>query len=87
MSPIAARLERLPFSRFHFKLLIMGGLGFMFEAIDAAIIAFILPVVRTKWHLTSFETGTSACRRAARRSKKLRLKSTATVAPVRPPPI
>ncbi|WP_321784785.1 MFS transporter [Burkholderia pyrrocinia] len=57
MSPVAARLERLPFSRFHFKLLVMGGLGFMFEAIDAAIIAFILPVVRTKWHLTSFETG------------------------------
>ncbi|SDV48826.1 MFS transporter [Chitinasiproducens palmae] len=57
MSPIAARLERLPFSRFHFKLLVMGGLGFMFEAIDAAIIAFILPVVRTKWHLSSFETG------------------------------
>ncbi|MFM0009580.1 MFS transporter [Paraburkholderia sediminicola] len=57
MSPIAARLERLPFSRFHFTLLLMGGLGFMFEAVDAAIIAFILPVVRTKWHLTSFETG------------------------------
>ncbi|MEX4005144.1 MFS transporter [Paraburkholderia sp. EG285A] len=57
MSPIAARLERLPFSRFHFLLLLMGGLGFMFEAIDAGIIAFILPVVRTKWHLTSLETG------------------------------
>jgi MFS transporter, putative metabolite:H+ symporter len=57
MSPIAARLERLPFSHFHFKLLIMGGLGFMFEAVDAAIIAFILPVLRAKWHLTSFETG------------------------------
>ncbi|MGI4861232.1 MAG: MFS transporter [Janthinobacterium lividum] len=57
MSPIAARLERLPFSRFHFKLLVMGGLGFMFEAVDAAIIAFILPILRTKWHLTSFETG------------------------------
>src|SRR5260370_7489030 len=57
MSPIAARLERLPFSHFHFKLLIMGGLGFMFEAVDAAIIAFILPVLRTKWHLSSFETG------------------------------
>jgi putative MFS transporter len=57
MSPIAARLERLPFSRFHFKLLLMGGLGFMFEAVDAAIIAFILPVLRNKWHLTSFETG------------------------------
>jgi len=57
MSLIAARLERLPFSRFHLKLLVMGGLGFMFEAVDAAIIAFILPVVRTKWNLTSFETG------------------------------
>jgi MFS transporter, putative metabolite:H+ symporter len=57
MSPIAARLERLPFSHFHFKLLLMGGLGFMFEAVDAAIIAFILPVLRTKWQLTSFETG------------------------------
>lgn len=57
MSPIVARLERLPFSRFHFKLLVMGGLGFMFEAVDAAIIAFILPVLRAKWHLTSFETG------------------------------
>jgi len=57
MSLVAARLERLPFSRFHFKLLLMGGLGFMFEAVDAAIIAFILPVVRTRWHLTSFETG------------------------------
>jgi MFS transporter, putative metabolite:H+ symporter len=57
MSQIAARLERLPFSRFHFKLLLMGGFGFMFEAADAAIIAFILPVVRTKWHLTSLETG------------------------------
>ncbi|HVE07803.1 MAG TPA: MFS transporter [Paraburkholderia sp.] len=57
MSSIAARLERLPFSRFHCRLLVMGGLGFMFEAIDAAIIAFILPVLRTRWHLTSFETG------------------------------
>ena len=57
MSPIAARLERLPFSSFHFKLLIMGGLGFMFEAVDAGIIAFILPVLRTRWNLTSFETG------------------------------
>jgi putative MFS transporter len=57
MSPIAARLERLPFSRFHFKLLLVGGLGFMFEAVDAAIIAFILPVLRAKWHLSSFQTG------------------------------
>jgi len=56
MSLIAAWLERLPFSRFHLELLIMR-VGPMFEAVDAAIIAFILPVVRTKWNLTSLETG------------------------------
>lgn len=57
MSNITARLERLPFSRFHFMLLVMGGLGFTFEAMDAAIVAFILPVIRTQWELTSFQTG------------------------------
>lgn len=57
MSQITARLERLPFSRFHFMLLLMGGLGFTFEAMDAAIMAFILPVVRVQWELTSFQTG------------------------------
>lgn len=57
MSNITARLERLPFSRFHFILLVMGGLGFTFEAMDAAIVAFILPVIRTQWGLTSFQTG------------------------------
>ena len=57
MSAIAARLERLPFSRFHFNLLCIGGLGFAFEAVDAAIIAFLMPVLRNLWHLSSVETG------------------------------
>ncbi len=57
MSDIAERLERLPLGRFHYRLLLMGGLGYMFEAVDAAIIAFLLPVLRTQWHLTSVETG------------------------------
>jgi MFS transporter, putative metabolite:H+ symporter len=45
MSNVASRLERLPFGRFHYRLLLMGGLGYMFEAVDAAIIAFLLPVL------------------------------------------
>jgi MFS transporter, putative metabolite:H+ symporter len=57
MSNIASRLERLPFGRFHYRLLLMGGLGYMFEAVDAAIIAFLLPVLRSQWQLTSVETG------------------------------
>jgi len=60
MSQIAQRLERLPFGRFQYKLLLMGGLGYMFEAVDAAIIAFLLPVLRPLWGLTSVETGVLA---------------------------
>jgi MFS transporter, putative metabolite:H+ symporter len=57
MSNIAARLDRLPFSRFHFNLLVAGGLGYTFEAVDAAIIAFLMPVLRVQWQLSSVETG------------------------------
>jgi MFS transporter, putative metabolite:H+ symporter len=57
MSDIAERLERLPFGKFHYRLLLMGGLGYMFEAVDAAIIAFLLPVLRTQWQLSSVQTG------------------------------
>jgi putative MFS transporter len=57
MSQIAQRLERLPFDRFHSRLLLMGGLGYMFEAVDAGIIAFLLPVLRPLWGLTSIQTG------------------------------
>jgi MFS transporter, putative metabolite:H+ symporter len=57
MNNVAERLERLPFGKFHVRLLLMGGLGYMFEAVDAAIIAFLLPVLRTKWQLTSLQTG------------------------------
>ncbi|SEE69656.1 MFS transporter, putative metabolite:H+ symporter [Burkholderia sp. WP9] len=57
MYTVSERLERLPFSRFHFKLLIIGGLGLAFEALDAGIIAFILPSLRVKWGLTGAQTG------------------------------
>ncbi|QPF82484.1 MFS transporter [Bradyrhizobium genosp. L] len=57
MSMISARIERLPFSRFHVHLLLMGGLGYLFDAMDAAVMAFILPVLRTTWSLSAVETG------------------------------
>ena len=46
MSMISGRIERLPFAHFHRHLLLMGGLGYMFDAMDAAVLAFILPVLR-----------------------------------------
>src|SRR4051794_41860103 len=57
MSMISARIERLPFSRFHTHLLLMGGLGYMFDAMDAAVLAFILPVLRTAGNLSSVQIG------------------------------
>ena len=60
MSMISARIERLPFARFHTHLLLMGGLGYMFDAMDAAVLAFILPVLRTAWNLSSVEIGVLA---------------------------
>ncbi|MGF6920239.1 hypothetical protein OKW28_004436 [Paraburkholderia sp. 40] len=44
MSTIPARIERLPYSSFHRKLLWLGGLGYVFDAMDAAVLAFMLPV-------------------------------------------
>lgn len=57
MYTVSERLERLPFSSFHFKLLMIGGLGLAFEALDAGIIAFILPALREQWGLTGVQAG------------------------------
>jgi MFS transporter, putative metabolite:H+ symporter len=57
MYTVSERLERLPFCRFHFLLLVIGGLGMAFEALDAGIIGFIMPSLRTQWGLTGAEVG------------------------------
>lgn len=57
MSTIPARIERMPYASFHRRLLWLGGLGYVFDAMDAAVLAFMLPVLRTQWHLSSVQTG------------------------------
>jgi MFS transporter, putative metabolite:H+ symporter len=56
-SNISARLERIPFCSFHWNLLLMGGLGYTFDALDNAVIAFVLPVLRSSWSLTDIQVG------------------------------
>ena len=53
MTMLSARIERLPFSGFHRRLLIVGGLGYSFDAMDAAVIAFVLPVLRSRARTSS----------------------------------
>ncbi len=54
---IISRLEKIPVSRFHYKLLWITGLGWMFDAMDTGIIAFVLPTLAKAWGLTSAQVG------------------------------
>ncbi len=57
MDDLLDRLERLPMSRVQTRLLFMGGLGYTFDAMDGAVIAFVLAAIIKPWHLTNGETG------------------------------
>ena len=52
-----ARLDRLPLCRPHYYLLLIGGLGYTFDGMDAAIVAFLLPSAREEWGLSTGQLG------------------------------
>jgi MFS transporter, putative metabolite:H+ symporter len=56
-SEILARLERLPFSRFHLRLAAILGVGTFFDAFDALTIATALAVVFTTLHINFLYAG------------------------------
>ncbi len=52
---LLARVQRLPVGAFHYRLLLITGLGWMFDAMDTGIIAFIMPRLSEVWHLMPSE--------------------------------
>ncbi|MFI0466727.1 MULTISPECIES: MFS transporter [Saccharopolyspora] len=54
---LLARLDRLPLSRPHYFLLLIGGLGYTFDGMDAAVVAFLMPSVQDVWGLTNAQLG------------------------------
>jgi putative MFS transporter len=54
---IAARIERLPMSRWHVKLRVIMGVATFFDAFDALAIAYVLPVLIPLWQLTPGQIG------------------------------
>ncbi|MFE6800183.1 MFS transporter [Streptomyces sp. NPDC057681] len=48
---LPARLDRLPLSRPHYALLLIGGLGYTFDGMDSAVVAFLMPRVQEVWGL------------------------------------
>jgi putative MFS transporter len=54
---LIARLEAVPFSRWHMKARIVMGSATFFDAFDALSLAFVLPILGGVWHLSSLEIG------------------------------
>ncbi len=55
---IVARIERLPFTRFHLKARLIIGTATFFDAFDALAIAYVLPVLIPLWRLGPTDIGT-----------------------------
>jgi putative MFS transporter len=52
-----ARLDRTPLNRFHWRLLVASGLGWMFDAMDVILIAFLVAPIRAEFGLDATQTG------------------------------
>jgi len=57
MQDLVARLERLPFSRWHLRARVIVGSATFFDAFDALSLAFVLPVLVRQWGMTPAEIG------------------------------
>jgi MFS transporter, putative metabolite:H+ symporter len=54
---ISARMERLPFSRFHFRILSIAGACSFFDAFDSLTLSYVLPVLVVLWQFSPTDTG------------------------------
>ncbi len=48
---IIARIERLPFSRWHVTVTIILGVAIFFDSFDSLALAYVLPVIIPEWHI------------------------------------
>ncbi len=54
---IAARLERLPYSRWHVTVSAFLGVAIFFDSFDSLAIAYVLPVIARDWHIAPQSVG------------------------------
>lgn len=57
VAALVARLEAVPFSRWHIRARIVVGSATFFDAFDALSLAFVLPVLSPLWHITPAQIG------------------------------
>lgn len=54
---LVARIERLPFHRWHVKMRLIVGTATFFDGLDSMVISYILPVLIPLWHLKPTQAG------------------------------
>ncbi len=54
---ISERLDRLPLMRLHWKILLLTGIGWMFDAMDVGLVSFVMPAIQKEWSLTPSQLG------------------------------
>lgn len=54
---IAARLERLPYSRWHVTVTVVLGVAIFFDSFDSLAIAYVLPALIRDWHIPPASIG------------------------------
>src|SRR6202012_6202437 len=54
---ITGRIERLPFSTWHIRLISVIGIAHLLDAFDSLAIALVLPVLIAIWHFTPSQIG------------------------------
>jgi len=54
---VSGRLDRLPTSWFHAKILIVAALSLLFDTLDTAVTGFVLASLRTTWHFDAKTIG------------------------------
>ena len=56
-STLSERLDRLPFTRKHLRVLTGSGIGWALDAMDVGLISFIIAALAAQWSLTPTEAG------------------------------
>ena len=54
---LVSRIQRLPIGKFHYTLLWVIGLGWMFDAMDTGLISFILAKMAEDWQMLTRKLG------------------------------
>lgn len=52
---VSERLDGLPLGRFHYRLLILSGLGWLFDSMDTGLVSFVLARLKTEWDLSPLQ--------------------------------